>query len=604
LQGGLKFTYICQPLSKNRMNDIPKQGINILNRWKAELPDSLDQVMFILFTASVFISLLKLFIAFPHYHDKPIVLSVVMMGIIVSVLLMLFLLLRPKKLILLTKIGLIWMAAYVFLVIYFSPDRMNFVSIQHMFIVIMLAFYGINRFWGIAFSIFFVVIVMIYLVGVKNGDYEISIYPGSFPFHSSFAIVFLNFVQIVFIHYMYNRTLTNTVRDIRRLNTQLEDLVKAKSDFLSTMSHELRTPLNSVIGTAYLLIESDMDESQRNNIRNLRFSAESLLVLINDILDYSKMDSKHIQLESIPFYPTEIVENVFEGLKSKADEKNLRMCLDISELDRNTKVNGDPARLTQIVYNMLGNAIKFTSVGKVAVFVKFNRMSESDAVCVIEVEDTGIGIDEEIQNNIFEPFTQASSSINREFGGTGLGLAIVKHLVQLHKGNISLKSKVGFGTTFKIELPYKYYTRNLPAEKEVKQPQKLIQNKDFSQIKLLLAEDNQMSVLFMKQLLARWKISPEIAFDGQEVIDIVQGGASFDVILMDIHMPKVNGLEAVSFIRKMEAERGGHSYIIALTASVSDKIISELSDFGFDDYLGKPFNPNDLQHKLENAMKQ
>lgn len=577
-----------------------KKG-NFFTRWKHELPDSLDQVMFILFSASVIISLCKLLIVLPPYMDKPVVLGIVLWAIAVCFILSIWLFAQPKKLLLLTKIGLTWMATYVLLVIYFSPDRMNFVSIQHMFIVIMLAFYGINRFWGIAFSAFFTVTVMYYLVGVKEGLYEISIYPGSFPFYTSFIIIFLNFVQIVFIHYMYNRTLTYTVRDIRRLNSQLEDLVKAKSNFLSTMSHELRTPLNSVIGTAYLLIESDMDESQRKNIQNLRFSAESLLILINDILDYSKMDSKNIQLESIPFYPAEIVENVFEGLKHKALEKNLSIFLQISEQDRNTKVNGDPARLTQIVYNLLGNAIKFTSVGKVAVNLHFQHLSSNEANCIIDVQDTGIGIAQEIQEKIFEPFTQATSSINRQFGGTGLGLAIVKHLVDLHKGNISLSSQLGQGTTFKIELPYKLYNGKLPREFEQKQKQKLIQEKDFSEIRLLLAEDNQMSVLFMKQLLAKWKITPEIAFDGQEVIDFYQSGKSFDVILMDIHMPRVNGFDAVAFIRNLEQKHGGKAHIIALTASVSDEIISELTENGFDDYLGKPFNPNDLQHKLEIA---
>lgn len=576
--------------------------IIFLKRWKRELPDSLDRVIFVLFVGSLALSLIKLLIAFPLYLDKPFIIPFVSVAIIFCFILFFILYQSPKKLLVLTKWGLIWMAAYILLIIFLSPDRMNFVSIQHMFIVIMLAFYGINRYWGIAFSGIFVITVMGYMFGIKSGQYNLTMFPESFPFYSAFFIVLFNFVQIIFIHFLYNRTLTNTVHDIRELNKQLEELVAAKSNFLSTMSHELRTPLNSVIGTAYLLIESDMDESQRKNIQNLRFSAESLLVLINDILDFSKMDSKYIQLESIPFYPSEIVENVFEGMQQKAVEKSLNMNLDIRPQLQNVKMIGDPARLTQIIFNILGNAIKFTSIGQVSVRLDMLQSNEQDVTLVVEVADTGIGIDSAIQDKIFEPFTQASTSTNRQFGGTGLGLAIVRHLVNLHKGKILLTSQLGQGTQFRLELPYKLHVGDLPLDLEKKRNQKLIQDKSFAGMKLLLAEDNQMSVLFMKQLLAKWDLAPEIAFDGDEAITYIKEGHQFDVILMDIHMPRVNGLEAVEFIRKWEQEHGGgKAHIIALTASVSDKIISELNSYGFDDYLGKPFNPNDLQHKLELA---
>ncbi len=575
--------------------------IIFLKRWKRELPDSLDRVIFVLFVGSLALSLIKLLIAFPLYLDKPFIIPFVSVAIIFCFILFFILYQSPKKLLVLTKWGLIWMAAYILLIIFLSPDRMNFVSIQHMFIVIMLAFYGINRYWGIAFSGIFVITVMGYMFGIKSGQYNLTMFPESFPFYSAFFIVLFNFVQIIFIHFLYNRTLTNTVRDMRLLNQQLEDLVSAKSNFLSTMSHELRTPLNSVIGTAYLLIESDMDESQRKNIQNLRFSAESLLIVINDILDFSKMDSKYIQLESIPFSPGELVENVFQGMQQKATEKSLDMFLHIKEHVQNLKVVGDPARLTQIVFNILGNAIKFTPIGRISVRLDVIRINESDMMLIIEIADTGIGIDTAMQEKIFEPFTQASTSTNRQFGGTGLGLAIVQHLVNLHKGKILLTSQLGRGSQFRLELPYKLHVGEMPTDLEKNRNQKLIQDKSFAGMKLLLAEDNQMSVLFMKQLLAKWDLEPEIAFDGEEAIDLIRKGHRFDVILMDIHMPRVNGLEAVAFIREWESQHGGRAHIIALTASVSDKIISELNTYGFDDYLGKPFNPNDLQHKLEQA---
>lgn len=288
-------------------------------------------------------------------------------------------------------------------------------------------------------------------------------------------------------------------------------------------------------------------------------------------------------------------------MKQKAAEKSLDLTLDVRTGVRYCKVWGDPARLTQIVFNILGNAIKFTHRGEASVVLETVPCEGATTNFVFSVTDTGIGIDPQMQQRIFEPFTQASSSINRQFGGTGLGLAIVRHLVDLHHGEIGITSQLGQGTTFRVELPYQLYEGNSSPEAKTGEDSKPIPDVSFAGIKLLLVEDNHMSVIFMEQLLRRWELEPEIAYDGEEVIDLIRNGRTFDVILMDIHMPKVNGSEAVEFIRDWERTHGGRAHIIALTASVSEEIIGKLNESGFDGYLGKPFNPNDLKHKLEEA---
>ena len=572
-------------------------------RLHRELPDALDRVIFSLFVANITLSALKLAMVVPLYWGNTALSAVVVFAFLVCILFCYLLFAKPRYLRILTKIGLLWMAMYIVLVILTSPDRMNLVSIQHMFIVIMLAFYGVNRVWGMVYAVIFSAGVLWYLVLVEMGYHSMSIFPESLPFPVAFIVVLVNFMLIAFIHFLYNKTLEETDKESRELNEQLKRLVEAKSEFLSTMSHELRTPLNSLVGTAYLLADND-DDDNAEHLANLRFSAENLLTMINNILDYSKMDSKRTHLERIPFHIGKTFEQVTSVLKKQAADKSLDFTLNISEAVKEKEVVGDPTRLIQIIFNVLGNAIKFTPKGYVAVQVEAASMGAQYMELHVQVSDSGIGIDPDKIDAVFHPFQQASGEISREYGGTGLGLAIVKHLVELHGGVLRVESAPKKGSVFHINLPYKLADFVPQCEQCVEEKVELITKRNHQYLRLLVAEDNQMSVVFMKKLLSKWQITPTIATDGEQVVSRFKEEGPFDVVLMDIHMPKISGREATAMIREWEEEQGRPAaYIIALTASVSSCIADQLSDLGFDDYLSKPFRPDDLLHKIEAVIR-
>lgn len=451
------------------------------------------------------------------------------------------------------------------------------------------------------------VITLIFLNIHVNNLESFNLFPSHFPVLNLAFIVSVNFFLICFIHYYYNKGLNQSLEEIQKLNDKLNSSLNTKSEFLSTMSHELRTPLNSVIGTAYLLSNSDMNEDQRKNLDNLKFSAESILLLINDILDYSKMDSNHTKLESISFSIAHQIRNIFKGFEPKAQNTNLQFNLLLdSELDE-IRVVGDPGRFSQIIYNVLGNALKFTEQGSVSVQLRLLEKTEETVKIKVQIDDTGIGISPEIMSSLFQPFTQAHSSINRKYGGTGLGLAIVNHLVNLHKGEIEFTSDKGIGSSFKIYLEYPISDMPLYVPHSLNQnlnsvPDYTIPQDDLSNISVMLAEDNEMAILFMKQLLKKWNITPFIAKNGEEAV-LQYANETIDLILMDIHMPKMNGKEATLKIREIAKVRNKKVYIIALTASVSDAFAGHYQAAGFDDYLKKPFKPNDLLEKIKKGYE-
>lgn len=501
-----------------------------------------------------------------------------------------------------TKLGLIGLTIYVLVILFFSDDHLTFIGIQHMFIIIMMAFYCLSRFWGLVFSGLFFIVVLFYLLGVDRGQFTAYMMPQSYPFGIALSIVLINFIQIAYIHFLYNKTLTKTVSDMRSLNVRLHKLVSAKSEFLSTMSHELRTPLNSLLGVAYLLADGE-NENKSKNLETLRFSAEKLLAMINDILDYSKMSSDDAHLDSISFSISNTVEQVIRGLQDQADKKSLRLSVNLQKEVRQKRFMGDPTRLTQILYNLVGNAIKFTPAGSVDVQVTLTILEMDRAEIYFRISDSGIGIDPTKLEYLFEPFSQASNEINRAYGGTGLGLAIVEKLVRLHQGTLSIESTPGQGTICHLRIPYQVLGEERRENGSANQSQGLIHKRDYAYLRVLLAEDNPMSVMFMKQLLSKWGITPEVATDGQEVLRLIQEYGYFDIILMDIRMPTMTGVEATQIIRNKEKDTGRSTYIIALTASVSGHTMDQWEKLGFDDYLSKPFWPNDLLEKIEQSIR-
>jgi signal transduction histidine kinase len=424
------------------------------------------------------------------------------------------------------------------------------------------------------------------------------------------AVMMFNFFQLIFINYHFITgfylalsQLEVAKKDEEDLNEQLKKAIssaenssKAKSDFLSTMSHELRTPLNSVIGMSYVLLADKPREDQVENLKVLHFSAESLLALINDILDFNKLDYGKIEMEKVGFYPAELIGRFHSGLKYQADEKGLLFSLELDEKLKHIAVIGDPTRLLQILFNLAGNAIKFTTEGKVEISVDLIDSDLEYVTLAFIVRDTGIGIGDEQKEIIFEPFTQASSNITRKFGGSGLGLAITKQLLDLHNSQIDLKSEVGQGTTFKFKIRYKKAcSAEIPVNSVLEAD--VLTNEDITWLNILVVEDNSMNVLLMKKLLVSWNIKADFTFNGLEATEMAKE-KFYDIILMDIHMPVMDGYESSASIISFYKNKPRSPYLIALTASVANDIYNKIKLAGLNDYVSKPFNPSELKSKL------
>lgn len=580
-----------------------KRKLDGLNSLKNEVASMADRIILYILRVSAVVTALKLLVVLPVYKDIPNVYSFAVFSFIVSIAITVYLFVWHTKIKILLNLCLFLFTIYISYLMFFSPYMLSLITFQHMFLVIMLSFYGLNRIYGITYGMLFLVQTMIFLYLQEGNLDSFHLFPENVPILNIAFIVIANFFLICFIHYYYNLGLNRSLKEIQKLNNKLNTSLNAKSEFLSTMSHELRTPLNSVIGTAYLLSNTEMNEEQRKNLHNLKFSAESILVLINDILDYSKMDSNHTKLESISFSLSKQLRNISKGFEPKALNKSLKFSVEIDpELD-NIMVLGDPGRFSQIIYNVLGNALKFTEEGSVSIRLKVEEKTEENIKVKISIDDTGIGIAPEIIPSLFQPFTQANSSINRKYGGTGLGLAIVDHLVKLHNGTIEYEGNNGMGSSFRITLTYPISDiqilsskLTIPNEQGI-HDYKIVED-DLSSLKVLLAEDNEMAILFMKQLLKKWNITPTIAKNGEEAV-MEYVNEPFDLILMDIHMPKMNGKEATLKIREIAQSKNRKVYIIALTASVSDAFAGQYQAAGFDDYLKKPFKPNDLLEKIQ-----
>lgn len=383
------------------------------------------------------------------------------------------------------------------------------------------------------------------------------------------------------------------------MNQELQVAVKeanraaqSKTDFLSTMSHELRTPLNSVIGMAELLQDDPNSEDSVENIKILHFSAVSLHSLINDILDFNKMDSDKLNLEAISVNLATLLKDICSGLRFQAREKIVNLVLDVDNDLKEKFVITDPTRITQIVYNLTGNAIKFTANGTVSVGLKVIG-SDNDSIQVqFSVIDTGIGISADKQEAIFEPFTQASSSTTRNFGGTGLGLAIVKKLLHLFESKIKLESTPGVGSKFFFDINFTLDKE--PAAVYLTNVEPIY---DLSTLRVLIAEDNPMNRLLMKKVFFKWNNVPVFAVNGQEALEKATC-ERFDVILMDIHMPLMDGYEATRAIRNITDATRSNVKIIALTASVSNNIYEKITAVGMNDYVFKPFKSKELYSKL------
>jgi len=413
------------------------------------------------------------------------------------------------------------------------------------------------------------------------------------------VVVMLNFITFIIVHTLFYQAFYQNLKEKERLNQQLlvnvgeaKALAESRAVFLSTMSHELRTPLNGVIGMTSLLNDNATNE-QKDYLNILEFSATNLLAVINDVLDYNKIELNKIELEALPVNLSALLQKIGYGLEMKAVEKGLKWKLELDELLKHHLVITDPTRLTQIIYNLAGNAIKFTDNGLVVVNVTVSDKSDEQLKVLFSVSDTGIGISTDRQAAIFDPFIQASSDTTRKYGGTGLGLAIVKRLLRLFDSDINLESRAGEGSLFSFTIEFPLYRGGLSTVDEFK-----LEKTSMQGFKVLIAEDNPINVLILERLLNKWNVQTTVAQNGQETLTKYEA-EDFDCILMDIHMPVMDGYEATMAIRALKDPVKANIPIIAITASVSHNIYAKIKTVGMQDYLTKPFQVDLLYEKVQ-----
>jgi len=390
-----------------------------------------------------------------------------------------------------------------------------------------------------------------------------------------------------------NASLKMANEEAQRLAVRAEALSKAKSEFLAAMSHEIRTPLHGILGMTELALRTPLKPEQREYLELIQSSADSLLVLLNDVLDYSKAEADRMELNPAPFSLRQMIDSALRPLALRAAARNLVLRYQISPAVPD-QVGGDSMRLRQVLLNVVGNAIKFTDHGAVDIAVSIGELDDREAVVHFRVADTGIGIPPESQQAIFQPFRQADSSTTRRYGGTGLGLSISTALIQLMRGRIWVESEPGKGSTFHFTARL----QQLPAGAEPPGPPARANS-----LRILVAEDNPVSRTLLVRMLERMGHRVTAVFSGVEAVDMA-GKSFFDAILMDFNMPELDGIEATRQIRLLERSTGrGRQRIFAVTADDAPHNRAQAIEAGIDDILTKPFQETELMRLLDSVLR-
>ncbi|QIE60483.1 response regulator [Rasiella rasia] len=393
-----------------------------------------------------------------------------------------------------------------------------------------------------------------------------------------------------------NNLLQDKNVEMQSAKEKAEKASLAKAQFLSTITHELRTPLYAVTGLTHLLLEEDPKDEQKEHLNSLKFSGEYLLSLINNILDLNKLEANKVEMEKTTFSLKKRINDVMVALKKSADDRKNHLRLEFDDAIPN-KLVGDPLKLSQVLINLIGNSVKFTQNGEVVIRVSKLDQSSNKVKLHFEIEDNGVGISKKKQKSIFETFSQASLQINRKFGGTGLGLSIVKNLLELMGSKIHLESELGKGSKF-------WFNVNFSISEEFQEdnnPNNIIYDVDYIALEnrnVLVVEDNKINQMITKKILEKNKMICDVADNGMDAVKMVEK-QTFDIILMDIHMPGISGIEATQKIREFNKDIP----IIALTAVTIDENLDDFYRAGFNEIIPKPFKTEEFFEKIYRTLE-
>ncbi|WP_244216855.1 tetratricopeptide repeat-containing hybrid sensor histidine kinase/response regulator [Flavobacterium psychrophilum] len=388
-----------------------------------------------------------------------------------------------------------------------------------------------------------------------------------------------------------NELLRDKNNELEIAKERIEKASKARAEFLSTVSHELRTPLNAINGISHILLDDNPKPRQIEYLKSLKFSGNHLLTYINEILEINRIESDNIEIENISFNLKELLNNIQNSLKEQARQNNNHFILTIDN-DAPEILIGDPTKLSQIFINLISNALKFTENGNIIVNARVVNRDDTSCLVKFEVKDNGIGIPTDKQESIFESFSQGSVEINRKYGGTGLGLTIVKRLLALMNGKIEVHSQIGIGSTFTFNLSFTIGQEIIPSTLN-----NLIDEKIFINKNVLLVEDNKINQMITRKFLEKKKIRCQICETGEDAIIKMQTN-NYDLVLMDVHLPGINGTIATAEIRKFNTT----TPIIALTAISLNENREILLSYGMNDVITKPFNPDNFYKVIECAL--